>query len=64
MMKKPGLCNNLKGWEVHEGGNMCIPMADSCLFMAEINTTLQRNYPSIKNKFKKKENENIKGKKS
>ena len=32
-----GLCDNLEGWEsvgggkeVQEGGDMCIPMADSC----------------------------------
>jgi len=32
-----GLCNNLKGWdgegyekEVQKGGDICIPMADSC----------------------------------
>ena len=31
------LCNNLEGWdevgdrrEVQEGGNICIPMTDSC----------------------------------
>ena len=34
---KPGLCINLEGWdgkgdrrEVQEGGDICIPMADSC----------------------------------
>ena len=34
---KQGLCINLEGWdgegdgrEVQKGGNMCIPMADSC----------------------------------
>ena len=34
---KQGLCINLQGWdgggdgrEVQEGGNVCIPMADSC----------------------------------
>ena len=34
---KQGLCVNLEGWdgegggrEVQEGGNMCIPMANSC----------------------------------
>ena len=34
---KQGLCINLEGWdgegdrrEVQEGGNICIPMADSC----------------------------------
>ena len=29
---KQGLCINLEGWngEVQKGGNICIPMADSC----------------------------------
>ena len=33
---KLGLCRNLEGWEVgyrtevQEGGDICIPMADSC----------------------------------
>ena len=34
---KQGLCINLEGWdgerdgrEVHKGGDICIPMADSC----------------------------------
>ena len=34
---KQGLCNNLEGWdavrngrEVQKGGDICIPMADSC----------------------------------
>ena len=34
---KPGLCNNLKGWngeggerEIQEGGDVCITMANSC----------------------------------
>ena len=34
---KLGLCNTLEGWdgveggrEVHEGGDVCIPVADSC----------------------------------
>ena len=30
---KQGLCINLKGWdgrEVQKGGDICIPMADSC----------------------------------
>ena len=31
-----------------------MPKADSCLYMAETNTTLQSNYPPIKNKFFKK----------
>ena len=36
--------------EVQEGGDTCVPMADSCWCMAETNTTLQSNYPPIKNK--------------
>ena len=24
------LCDNLEGWEVQEGGDIYIPMADSC----------------------------------
>ena len=43
---KPGLCINLEGWdgkgdgrEVQEGGDMCIPLADSCRCLAE-NTIL------------------------
>ena len=50
----PVLCDNVEGWdrvgggrEVHEGGDICIPMADSWC-MAETNTILQRNYPLIK----------------
>ena len=41
------LCDNLEEWdgvgvgrEVQEGGNICIPMADSCRCMAETNTAL------------------------
>jgi len=51
------LCDNLEGWdgvgsgrEVEEKGNICIAMADSCLCMAETNTTLESNYTPIKNK--------------
>ena len=40
-------CDNLEGGdgvgcgrEVPEGGDICIPMTDSCLCMAETNTTL------------------------
>ena len=36
-LRKQGLCTNLEGWggegegrEVQRGGDMCIPMADSC----------------------------------
>ena len=39
------LCDNLEGWdgvgggrEVQEEGDICIPMADSCQYMAETNT--------------------------
>ena len=28
------------GWEAHEGGNMCVPLADSHWCVAETNTTL------------------------
>ena len=41
------LCDNLGGWdgvdvawEVQEGGNICIPMANSCGCMAETDTIL------------------------
>ena len=44
---KLGLCNNLEGWDgerggkdVQEGGDIGIPMADSCWYLAEINTIL------------------------
>ena len=44
---KPGLCNNLEGWdgedggrEGQEGGDICIPMSDSCCCLAEANTVL------------------------
>ena len=49
------LCDNLEEWDVvkgrreaQEGGDMCIPMADSCRHMAETNTTLKSNYPPTK----------------
>ena len=39
---KQGLCINLEewdgevdGWEVHKGGDICIPMADSCSRLTE-----------------------------
>ena len=51
------LCDKLEGWdgvegrrEVQEGRDVCIPMADSCWCVVETNTTLQSNYPPIKNK--------------
>ena len=41
------LCDNLKEWdgvedgrEVQEGGDICIPMADSCKCTAETNTII------------------------
>ena len=44
---KQGLCINLEGWdgegdgrEVQEGGNIYIPMADSCWGLAESNKIL------------------------
>ena len=44
-----------KGWEgSYKGGDMCILMTDSRYYTAELNTTLESNYPGIKNKFFKK----------
>ena len=44
---KPGLCNNLAGWEVvgggmdvQEEGDIGTPMVDSCWCMAETTTIL------------------------
>ena len=44
---KQGLCINLErwdgegvGWEVLEGGDICIPMADSCRGLTENNKIL------------------------
>ena len=55
---KPGLSNNLEGWEGvsgwredQDGGDTCIPTADSCWWMAEANTILGSNFPSIKNEY-------------
>ena len=43
----PALCDSLEEWEgvgggreVQEGGDMCIPVANSCCSMAETNTIL------------------------
>ena len=43
----PVLCDNIEEWdwvggkrEVEKGGYLHIPMADSCWYMAEANTTL------------------------
>ena len=44
---KQGLCINLEGWdgegdgrEIHKGGTICIPMADSCCTLTENNKIL------------------------
>ena len=40
---KQGLCINLEGWmgrEVQKGGNICIPVADSCWCLTENNKIL------------------------
>ena len=44
---KPGLCDNLEGWdgvggrsEIQEGRDMYVPMADSCWCVAETKTVL------------------------
>ena len=44
---RQGLCVNLEGWdgegdrkEVQEGGDMCVPMADSCWGLTENNKIL------------------------
>ena len=54
----PVLCDNLEVWdglggtrEVQEGGDICIPVADSRCCIGETNTTLYSNYPPVKNKF-------------
>ena len=43
----PVLCDNLEGWmgwevgeEAQEGGDICVPMADSWRYMAETNIIL------------------------
>ena len=57
---KQGLSINLEGWdgkgdgrEVQKGGDICIPMADSCRGLTEDRKILQSNYRSIKSKLKK-----------
>ena len=37
---KPGLCDNLDGWEIQERGAICILMTDAYWNMAETNTIL------------------------
>ena len=48
-LKNNGVGGGREGWE---GGDICMPMADSCWCMAETSTKLESNYPSIKNKLK------------
>ena len=52
---KQGLCINLEGCdgegdgrELQEGGDICMPMTDSCWDLTESNKIQQSNYPSIK----------------
>ena len=52
---KHELYDNLEGWdeeeygrEIQKGVDICTPMADSCWCLAETNTILESNYPSIK----------------
>ena len=54
---RPGLGNNLEGWDgegrgrdAQVGGDMGTPMADACWCLVDTNTVLWSNYPSIKNK--------------
>ena len=50
---KQGLCINPEGWagrEVHKGGGVCIPVANSCWHWTENSKILQSNYPLIKKK--------------
>ena len=56
-MAQTGLCDNLEAWdpegnerEVREGGDMGVPMADSCRCMTENHKILYSNYPPIKKK--------------
>ena len=41
---------NFQNGEVQEGGDMCIPMANSYWCIAETKVMLQSHYPSVKNK--------------
>ena len=48
------LCEDLEGWEGgHEGGDICVLIADSLFFTVETSTTLQSSYIPIKKKNKK-----------
>ena len=58
LLIKNSLCINLEGWygagdrrEFQKGGDMCIPVADSCWGLTENDKILLSNYPSIKNKW-------------
>ena len=49
------LCDKLEGWsweeggrEVQQGGDTCIPVADSCRNMGKTITVLKRDYAVIK----------------
>ena len=62
---KQGLCNNLEGWdeeadgsEFQEGGNICIPMADSCQFLALTTKFCKAIILQLKNKYIKKNSRN------
>ena len=48
---KEGLCVNLKGWggeggerEIQEGGDICVPMADSCSCLTKQNSIKQLSF--------------------
>ena len=56
---KLGLCDNLEGWdgerdgrEAQEGGDICIPMADSYWGLAETTQFYKAIILQFKNKFK------------
>ena len=56
---KLSLCNNLEGWdgerdgkEIQEGGDVCIPMADSYWCLAETAQFCKAVILQLKNKFK------------
>ena len=63
MKLKSGLCYSLQGWqrvgggeEVQEGGDICIPMANSCWCVAENKPNCKAIMHQLKiNKFFKKE---------
>ena len=62
---KQELCINLERWDaegngrgVQNGGDICIPMADSCWGLRESNKILYSNDPSVKNKLIKNKRNN------